>query len=201
MSAVPIPFLTPEEYLKRERRAPYKSEYYFGEVFSMAGAKRAHNRISVNTLVALSRQLKGKPCEAYGSDMRVQTTSQGLYAYPDVSVVCGEQLFRDDHQDTLLNPAVIIEVLSPATETYDRGKKFEQYRRVTSLRSYILIAQDRPRVEQFSRREDGQWLYQDASGLDGAMRVEAIGCTLSLAEVYDKVRLEPGPEDADALGE
>ena len=152
MPAMPKPLLTPEEYLARERRAETKSEYLRGEVFAMAGASRAHNLIASNAAGELRQQLRDRPCEVYPSDMRVKVSPSGLYTYPDVTVVCGEPQFEDAEVDTLLNPKVLVEVLSPSTADYDRGGKFTHYRRLPSLQEYVLISQDRPLVEHYVAR-------------------------------------------------
>src|SRR5579871_2603652 len=158
MSSLLKPRFTPEEYLAIDRNAPVKSEYYGGEIFAMAGATRAHNRISTNVASLFNVQLQDRPCETYASDMRVQVSPDGLYTYPDVVVVCGEPHFRDEREDTLLNPTVVVEVLSRSTEGFDRGGKFAQYWGLHSITDYLLIAQDRCRVEHFVRQTDNQWL-------------------------------------------
>lgn len=179
---------TPEEYLALERQAPYKSEYYAGDIFAMAGASRWHNLIVTNVVREISLQLKGRPCTTYPSDMRVTITPTGLYAYPDVTVVCGEARFEDTAQDTLLNPTLIVEVLSDATEAYDRGGKFAHYRKLASLQVYVLITQTKPHVEQYVRQPDNRWLLAaEADSLNDTMHLPAIDCHLALAEVYDKV--------------
>ena len=142
---------TPEEYLALERQAQYKSEYYAGEIFAMAGASRWHNLIVANVIGELSLQLKGRPCTTYPSDMRVKISPTGLYAYPDVTVVCGDAQVEDTQQDTLLNPTLIVEVLSESTEAYDRGSKFAHYRKLASLLEYVLIAQTKSHVEHYVR--------------------------------------------------
>ena len=189
MTAQPqlTPYLTAEEYLARERRAEIKSEYFNGRVFAMAGASETHNLIVANVLASLVSQLKGRPCKAYASDMRVRVSSTGLYTYPDVSVVCGQARFEDRHQDTLLNPTIIVEVLSPSTESYDRGAKFEHYRTLESLTDYLLIAQDRAAIEHYTRLSDGRWLLSTGSGLEATMMIPSIEGELRLADVYDKV--------------
>jgi Uma2 family endonuclease len=146
VSTQPKSFLTPEQYLEIERPAERKSEYYNGEMFAMAGAKRAHNLLVTNLLAGLHRQLRSRPCEVYPSDMRVRVSATGLYTYPDIVAVCGEQQFLDDTEDTLLNPGLLVEVLSPSTEAYDRGRKFEQYKTLDSLREYMLVASERIHV-------------------------------------------------------
>lgn len=149
--------MTEAEYLTFERASELKHEFLAGQVFAMTGASKAHNLISGSTYVTLYNQLRGRPCNLFPSDMRVKVTATGLHTYPDLSVVCGEAQFSDDEFDTLLNPTVIIEVLSPSTERYDRGKKFQHYRELPSLREYVLIAQDSLRVECYLRQESGSW--------------------------------------------
>ena len=187
------PRLTPEDYLAIERSAEFKSEYFDGEIFAMAGASRAHNSIVLNTGSEIRQHLKNRSCKAYVNDMRVKVNPTGLYAYPDVIVVCGKEQFEDTHLDTLLNPTLIIEVLSDSTEAYDRGRKFEHYRHLDSLVEYVLIAQQRPHVESFRRQSDQHWLLAECSGLDGTLRLESIDCDLALAEIYAKVELSESP--------
>jgi Uma2 family endonuclease len=183
------PFLTPQDYLALERQAETKSEYYAGEVFAMAGASRKHNTIVTNLAYLLVGQLKGRSCEVYNSDMRVKVSATGLYTYPDLVVVCGKPRFDDDQEDTLLNPTVIIEVLSKSTEAYDRSEKFAQYRALESMADYLLIAQDIARLEHYARQPDGSWRFLETVGLDSVAVVDSIQCRLSLADVYDKVDL------------
>ena len=178
---------TPEEYLALERQAQCKSEYYAGEVFAMAGASRWHNLIVANVIGELRSQLKGRPCTTYPSDMRVKISPTGLYTYPDVIVVCGEAQFEDTQQDTLLNPTLIVEVLSESTEAYDRGGKFAHYRKLASLMEYVLIAQTKSHIEHYVRQPDNRWLLEEAESLHGTVHFPAIDCHLSLAEVYNKV--------------
>jgi Uma2 family endonuclease len=180
--------LTAQQYLEIERRAEYKSEFLNGEMFAMSGASRAHNLIATNVSSSLHAQLRGRPCETYASDMRVKVSVTGLYTYPDVVVVCGEAEFEDAHVDTLLNPTVIVEVLSPSTEAYDRGEKFAQFRNLASLREYVLIAQDRPRIERFRRSEGQDWLFSAVDGLEETAHLTAIGCELALTDVYERVQ-------------
>ena len=187
MSAIPKTKLTPEEYLEIERKAEYKSEYFGGEVFAMAGAKRRHNVIAWNIGGELRQHLKGRNCEAYPADMRVFVPQTGLYTYPDLVVVCGEPQFQDNAFDTLLNPILIIEVLSDTTETYDRGKKFQHYRSIESLQEYVLVSQDEARIEKYVKRGDGFWLLSEAVGLDSEIEFASIECRIALAEVYDKI--------------
>jgi Uma2 family endonuclease len=195
MSAAPKPYLTPAEYLANERLEEVKSEYYDGEVFAMSGGSRAHSKIAVNVAGELNSQLAERPCDVYNSDMRVQVAEEGPYTYPDVTVVCGEAQFADAEVDMLLNPTVLVEVLSPTTEAWDRGGKFEQYQQIASLQEYVLIAQDRPRVERYTRQTEGQWHYEVSTGLDDEVSLPSIGCELSMAEIYHKVTFpeNPGP--------
>ena len=187
MSAEPHRRVSLESYLAAERQAEIKSEYLNGEVFAMSGASREHNLIAWNLSAALHSQLKGRGCEAYVGDMRVHIPATGLYTYPDLAVVCGEPRFEDGELDTLLNPAVLIEVLSPSTEGYDRGKKAANYRTLDSLREYLLVSQEEVRVELFTRQEDGHWLLSEASRLEDTVSLASIGCTLRLADVYDRL--------------
>jgi Uma2 family endonuclease len=178
---------SPEEYLALERQSQCKSEYYAGEIFAMAGASRWHNLIVANVVGELRSQLKGRPCTTYPSDMRVKVGPTGLYTYPDVAVVCGEAQFEDNQQDTLLNPTLIVEVLSESTEAYDRGGKFAHYRKLASLMEYVLITQTKPHIEHYVRQPDNRWLLAEADSLHDSIHLDSIDCQLALAEVYDKV--------------
>lgn len=190
MSTLPQKRYTPEEYLTLERKAEYKSQYYDGKIFAMAGASRRHNLIAVNIASEMRARLRGRPCEVYGSDMRVKVSPTGLYTYPDVVVVCGEPRFEDDHEDTLLNPTLIVEVLSPSTEDYDRGRKFAHYRQIGSLAEYVLVAQEKHHVERFRRQETGEWLLWETDRPDDTVSLASIGSELALVEVYDKVEFD-----------
>lgn len=187
MEARAMPRLTPEEYLALERTADIKSEYLNGEMFAMGGASRWHNLITTNLSGELRAHLKGRPCEVYSSDQRVHIPATGLYTYPDVAVVCGEPRFEDEQLDTLLNPRLLIEVLSSTTESYDRGKKFEHYQSIDSLAEYLLVDQTRPRVEHYLRQDGNQWLLTVFEGLEATISLPSIQCGLALAEVYDKI--------------
>jgi Uma2 family endonuclease len=181
------PHLTPEQYLAIERQAEIKSEYLDGEMFAMSGASREHNLIVSNLARELGLQLKKGPCEIYVGDQRVRIPATGLYTYPDLVVACGDPQFEDDELDTLLNPTLIIEVLSPSSEAYDRGKKFEHYQMLPSLSEYVLVSQDEPRMEQFLRQDGNRWLLTVATGLEASIALPSIQCELALAEVYLKV--------------
>jgi Uma2 family endonuclease len=187
MSAQRTPFLSPAEYLEQERRADRKSEYFQGEVFAMAGASRRHGLIVTNLIRELGQQLKGRPCEVYASDLRLRVTPAGLYTYPDVMVVCGDVQFADDRKDTVLNPVVLIEVLSESTRDYDRGRKFEYYRTLPSLREYLTVAQDKPHVEHWTRQQEDRGMLVEFHNLSQIIPLESIACALPLAEIYDKI--------------
>lgn len=178
-------FLTPEEYLAIERVSERKSEYRAGEIFDMSGATEPHNLISANALTSLHHQLRKRPCKVYPGDLRIKVNAAGLYTYPDVTVLCGEAVFDDNQTDTLTNPTVIIEVLSPSTEAYDRGQKFEYYRKLESLAEYVLVSPDKRHVEVFTRRPEGRWLLTETSS--GIARLQSIKCRLALDDIYDKV--------------
>lgn len=186
MSPVAQTRVSPEEYLAAERLAEIKSEYLAGEVHAMTGASRPHNLIVTNVVASLVVQLRGKPCQTYASDMRVKVPRARAYVYPDVAVVCGEPELEDEQLDTLLNPTLIIEVLSPSTADYDHGRKWEHYRRLGSLQDYLLIAQDQRRVERYTRRSGGMWLFSETTGSE-VVSVDSIGCALVLDDVYDRV--------------
>ena len=187
---------TPQEYLVLERQAEFKSEYLDGIIIAMAGASREHNLITGNLSRKIGNQLEHRPCETYTNDMRVLVSQTGLYAYPDVTVVCGEALFLDDDRDTLLNPTVIVEVLSPTTESYDRRKKSGHYRRLPSLREYILVAQDEVFVERYLRQGD-VWLLTDLNRMDDTLSLTSIDCHVPLREIYARIEF-PDVSPAEA---
>lgn len=189
MSALPRKFYSPQEYLILERKAKHKSEYWDGDIYAMAGASREHNLIASNVTTELTAQLRASPCEVYPSDMRVRIPRKARYVYPDVSVACDEPRFEDDVFDTLLNPTVIIEILSETTEGFDRGKKFDSYRTIDSLQAYVLIAQDRYQVMVSARQANRQWLFTDIVDPDGVAVLSSIGCQLKLVDIYHKVRI------------
>lgn len=190
MVAIPqFPTMTETEYLAFDRASDTKHEYIHGEVVAMSGASEAHNLITVNCLVALKNGLHGKPCKVYPSDMRLKVAATGLYAYPDVSVVCGEAQFSDDALDTLLNPTVLIEVLSPSTERFDRGRKAQAYRQLPSLQVYLLIAQDVARVEEYRRQAENTWILIDHTDSTAQINLSSIGCRMTLVQLYEQVTL------------
>ena len=191
MSALPIEQIwSADEYLAWESEQPTKFELIDNYIVAMSGASRAHNIVTVNISALLNFRLREKPCEVYQADMRVQVKRQATYAYPDVVVVCGQPRFRADTKPaTLQNPMLIFEVLSPSTEDIDRNRKFTQYLQLPSLEGYFLVSQDKPRVESYTRQSAG-WLYQDHVGLEAKLRIDAIGVSLSLEDVYHKVQFE-----------
>ena len=190
MSSQIKPYVSPEEYLRLERQSEYKSEYVNGEIFAMTGASLKHNLVAGNIFGELRQQLKGRECQAYVNDMRVKVTATGLYTYPDVVVVCGEPEFEDKYVDTLLNPTILVEVLSQSTERYDRIAKSSYYRTLNSLTEHLLVAQDEARLEQYVKQANGQWLLFEFTSLEMVVELPSIGCTLALRDVYDKVSLE-----------
>jgi len=179
--------LTEAEYLAIERAAPAKSEFHGGEMFAMAGGSPMHSLIAANLIALLHRALSGSGCLTFTSDLRVKVDMTGLYTYPDVSVACGELCFADAERDTLLNPTLLVEVLSDATEGYDRGEKFEQYRRIASLRGYLLVSQRKPVIELFVREADGRWSLREAAGTEASLEIPPLQITLALAEVFANV--------------
>lgn len=178
--------LSPQEYLALERSSEQRHEYADGEIFAMAGATREHNLTAGNIYAGLHQALLERPCEVYSSDMRIKSAATGRYLYPDVAVVCGDPAFEDETRDTLLNPAVIVEVLSNSTEAYDRGDKFAQYQAIPSCQEYVLASQKEPRIEHFRRLPDGTWLLRILRPGDRLV-LESIGCEIDVARAYLKV--------------
>ena len=187
MASNPKTFLTPEEYLAFERSCEAKHEYYNGEIFQMSGASSRHVLMVTNLVGELHSQLKTGPCRVYSTDLRVRVDPTGLYTYPDVIVLCEEPRFSDEQKDTLLNPALIIEVLSDSTKDYDRGEKFEQYRTIDSFVEYLLIAQDRPHVEHYARQPDGSWVLHETNSLEDTIQLRSVPCSLRMADIYFKI--------------
>lgn len=179
---------SPEEYLEFERKSETRHEYIDGEIFEKASANKRHNRISVNVIRLLGNQLLERDCNVYGNDMRVRITSTGKYTYPDVIAVCGEEIYEDETEDTLLNPMLIVEVLSKSTEAYDRGGKFEYYQMIESFGEYVLITQEPFRVEQFVRKEKNVWTYFEFRSPEDVVKLNSINCELVLQDIYHKVR-------------
>jgi Uma2 family endonuclease len=179
--------VTPEEYLRLERLAETRSEYFDGEILPMPGVTREHNLINGNLVFELKSQLAGRPCEVYFCEMRVKTPVAGSYAYPDIAALCGEPAFEDAKGDTLLNPQLLIEVPSESTERHDRGRKLRHYRSIDSLQEYLLISQTECRVERYARQSSGEWAYTDMTDPAGVLDIASIACRLSVARVYDRI--------------
>ncbi len=190
MSRLVKSYVTPEEYLAIERAAEHKNEYVNGEIFAITGASRKHNLIVGNIHGELREQLKGRPCEAYPGEMRVKAPASRSYVYPDVVVVCGEPEFEDSYMDTLLNPTLVVEVLSKSTESYNRLAKSVYYRTIESLVEYLLVAQEEYRVEQYVKQADGRWLLSDVRSLESVIELKSIDCSLALCDLYDRVSLD-----------
>ena len=182
-------YLTPEEYIAAERKATFKNEYLSGEIVAMSGASNEHNLITVNTLNVLYNQLADRGCRVYASDMRVGINAGVSYFYPDIAVTCDKPRFEDDVFDTLINPQVIIEVLSDSTAGYDRGEKFIRYRQLESLQEYILISQDQVQVDHYLRQSK-QWVLTEFSALEDVLPLVSIGAELPLHQVYRFIELE-----------
>jgi len=182
-----INYITPEEYLALERKAEYKSEYVDGVMYAMAGGSPEHNLIASNVLAEIHFQLKSSPCQVYNSDMKVRVPSLRKFHYPDVTVVCDKPQFGDDERDVLLNPLLLVEVLSENTAAFDRGKKFQYYQEIESFQEYLLVAQDEPVVERFVKQTDGSWIYTKVEGLDKSVELVTIDCRLGLTDIYAKV--------------
>jgi Uma2 family endonuclease len=195
MSTPPKQFLTPEQYLEIEEAAEGKSEYCHGEMRAMPAANYRHNLAVANLSWIIGNQLAGGPCAMCVSAMRVHTPRTGLYTYPDAVVVCGEPKFLDRKRTTLLNPTAVIEVLSPSTEAYDRGRKFEHYQSIDSLREYLLIDSQRISVTLYRRQSGAPWLLITENSLDGSVELESVGCRLTLRDLYEKVEF---PAEAPA---
>lgn len=204
---------TEDEYLALERASQERHEYLDGQIHLMAGESHAHGTICTNLTIEVGSQLKGEPCQAFSKDTKVRSgpipksrySTQGLYSFPDLVVVCGEPQVLDEHRDVIVNPKVIIEVLSPTTEAFDRGEKFVRYRKyLDSLTDYVVVAQSQPLIEHFARDENGQWKIEaTATDLSQSVVLNSIGCTLRLSEVYDRIVFadhmpEEPPEPANA---
>lgn len=183
-----LPVFTSEEYLSLERSSEVRHEYVEGFVYAMAGESPEHSTICFNLAVHVGAQLRDSLCRGFSPNMKVRTTPGGLFAYPDLMVVCGELIYHDERRDVLVNPTAIFEVLSYSTEAYDRGEKFLRYRtQIETLQDYVLVAQDQPRIEHFSRQPDGTWPSEEVSGLAGVLTLPSIGCQISMVEVYNRI--------------
>lgn len=200
-------YFTEEEYLAIERSSEERHEYIDGRIYAMAGEKDEHGEICVNLTGELRAQMKGKSCRVRAQNTKVRSgpepkpsrNPEGFYSYPDVLVVCGERKFHDKYRDVLLNPNVIFEVMSKSTEVFDRGEKFIRYRTwLPTLTDYLLVAQGKPMIEHYRRQQNGEWLLTTISGIDATLKIESIGCSLKLSEVYDGVSFS---SEADYPGE
>jgi Uma2 family endonuclease len=191
--AEPVKRLTEVEYLDLERSLESKNEFFGGEMFAMSGGTPLHSQIATNLAREIGNKLKDRDCIPYNSDLRLKVEATGLFTYPDLSVVCGPLQFAPGTDDTVVNPTLIIEVLSDSTEAYDRGKKFENYRQMPSLREYLLVSQKEPRIEQFIRQENEQWLLREAAGLEATLALPSLEIKISLAEVFAGVEFVPAP--------
>jgi Uma2 family endonuclease len=189
MSPAKPSLLTPGEYLELERKSEVRSEFLGGRMFAKPGASRRHSLITGNLHRELSSQLRGRPCEVHMVDLRVKVSPTGMYTYPDIVALCGEAQLEDDHVDTLLNPTLIVEVLSDSTEAYDRGEKFAHYRRLDSLREYVLVSQDKIRIERF-RRDGDAWILSEVSDPEATLHLESIDCRVAVGAIYEKAVTE-----------
>ncbi len=187
--------MTEAEYLAFERASETKHEYVDGDIYATTGASYRHNLLNTNLTFRLMLNLQGKPCRVLANDMRVKVSETGLYTYPDLVVVCGRSLFDDAQTDTLLNPTLIVEILSPSTAEYDRTQKFAHYRTLESLRAYMLVAQDEPRISHYLRQEapDDPWTFTEAAGLDAVLKLPALGFALPLVDAYAGVSFDDPP--------
>jgi Uma2 family endonuclease len=179
------------DYLEIERTAAFKSEFFHGEMFAMAGGTPQHSLIAANSIRALGNRLEKKPCTAYTADLRIKVEATGLMTYPDVSVVCGPLRYAEGTDDTIVNPTVLVEVLSESTEAYDRGTKFGHYRQIPSLRDYLLVSQREPKIDLFTRQQDERWLLNALSGLNAVLELASLSISLPLSEVFTKVEFVP----------
>jgi len=187
MAAIPKTLIAEQDYLEDERKSLHKSEYYNGEIFAMAGASKTHNKIVASVILAIGEHLKGKSCSFFPSDLRVHNAENSLYTYSDVTVVCGEEKYLDDEFDTLLNPTVLVEVLSPATEDYDRGTKFKLYRTIPSLQNYLLVSSTEFAAEIYTRQANDEWILNTAQGKSSRIHISALNYDLSLSDIYAQV--------------
>jgi len=194
MSSIPKRLLSETEYLSRERLAEFKSEFFDGEMFAMAGASRRHSLICSNLVALLRPKLRACGCEVHGSDMKVKVSGTGLYTYPDASVACGEIQFQDDQDDVLLNPTAIFEVLSKSTERRDRGWKFMQYRKIPSLLEYLLVAQDKPYIERYVRPAGGRFELHELEGMNAVLPLLTLPIGLTFKDIY--LDIDFGPDEA-----
>ena len=189
MATAPTPRITEEDYLRLERAAETKSEFVDGEIFAMSGGSLPHGMLAIRWGAEISAKLRGRNCSVYSSDVKIRTHRTGSYVYPDISVVCGKPQTHRNADDILTNPTVVIEVLSPSTERFDRGKKFGLYREIPSLQDYLLVHADAVLVEHYSRQPES-WLFRESSGVESSVHLASIDCTVALKDVYEGV-IEP----------
>ena len=189
----PVKKLTEAEYLAIERKAESKSEFFDGEMFAMAGGSPMHSLIATNLTSEVRGRLKRGPCLPFNSDLRLKTVTTGLITYPDLTVIFGPLEYATDEEDTVSNPTLLAEVLSDSTEAYDRGRKFEHYRQIASLREYLLVSQKEPRIEQFIRQQNNEWLLRETSGLTATLTLPSLKITIALSEVFAHVQFAPAP--------
>lgn len=200
MNAIPKHRYTLEEYIELDKNSEERYEYFDGEVFALAGGNIEHGTISANVVRALGNRLAGRHCRALTSDVRVKVPAAFPYRYPDVSVVCGEPVIESNlGQEMLVNPILLVEVLSSSTAAYDHGDKFSAYQSIASFREYLLISQERPHVVQYVRQPDNRWLRAEISGLAGLLTLESLDITLPLSEIYEQVNF-PSPDSEPASG-
>jgi Uma2 family endonuclease len=188
MSAIPKHRYTMEEYIELDKHSSGRYEYFSGEILDMAGASFSHNRIVSNLIQSVGIKLAGRPCSVLPSDMRIKVPKALPYRYPDVVVVCGDPIIEEiQGLEMLVNPLLIVEVLSPATEAYDRGDKFHAYQSIESFQEYLLVAQDKPYVTQYVRQTSGAWLRSDIEGVESEVNLASLGFVILLGEIYRSV--------------
>jgi Uma2 family endonuclease len=198
MVAETVPRYTSQQYLELERAAAFRSEFIAGYIINMAGGSALHDGITINLTALLHGRLRGSPCRPYTANMRMGIREAGAYFYPDLSVVCGEPVFDDEWRDTINNAGIVFEVLSPSTEKYDRGDKSIAYRSLESLREYVLISQEKPHVERYTRQDNGSWLLTEVASLSDTLELPSIDCRIPLSELYEGVEFPPkAPPDMD----
>lgn len=191
MASVPSPFLTPEQYLEIDSRAELPSEYYDGVMYPIEATSVRHSDIQFNFRLAIRKRFNSaSPCKSVGPTVRAKLPNS-RYAYPDIIVVCGKMDLDDKKYDTILNPTVIVEILSPSTGDFDRGGKAELYRALPSLKDYVIVAQDRPRVEWYARQGERRWILEELTGTDAVLRLDSIGVEIPLTEIYEGVNFDP----------
>lgn len=181
---------TEEEYLQMERESDRKHEYYRGEIFAMSGASPRHNQIFSNLFISLGIKLKGNPCQPYGSDMRIHIPENTLHTYPDISILCRDIITDDPHEDTVVEPSILIEILSPSTRNYDRGEKFRLYRDIPTLREYIMVDSESIKVEAYCLNIDGNWELKEYKKTSDSLLIRTLLLSIPLAEIYARTRIE-----------